>query len=115
MEKRHKFTVLAPEIVEQIAGMKAGAPELYLSSHALFPSGYMEYLMEVLSINRHLSVVSGEKTEASDWAGEAEVWRLVKEQIQEMCGGVEEKACQVLEVRRDGEIVGLVVGIGVYN
>lgn len=115
MEKRHKFTVLAPEIVEQIAGMKAGAPELYLSSHALFPSGYMEYLMEVLSINRHLSVVSGEKTEADDWAGEAEVWRLVKEQIQEMCGGVEEKACQVLEVRRDGKIVGLVVRIGVYN
>ena len=71
--------------------------------------------MEVLSINRHLSVVSGEKTEADDWAGEAEVWRLVKEQIQEMCGGVEEKACQVLEVRRDGEIVGLVVRIGVYN
>lgn len=115
MEKRHKFTVLAPEIVEQIAGMKAGAPELYLSSHALFPSGYMEYLMEVLSINRHLSVVSGEKTEADDWAGEAEVWKLVKEQIQEMCGGVKEKACQVLEVRRDGEIVGLVVRIGVYN
>lgn len=115
MEKRHKFTVLAPEIVEQIAGMKAGAPELYLSSHALFPSGYMEYLMEVLSINRHLSVVSGEKTEADDWAGEAEVWRLVKEQIQEMCGGIEEKACQVLEVRRDERIVGLVVRIGVYN
>lgn len=115
MKKRRKFTVLAPEIVEQIAGMKAGAPELYLSSHALFPSGYMEYLMEVLSINRHLSVVSGEKTEADDWAGEAEVWRLVKEQIQEMCGGVEEKACQVLEVRRDGKIVGLVVRIGVYN
>lgn len=109
MEKRRKFAVLAPEIVEQIAGMKAGAPELYLSSHALFPSGYMEYLMEVLSINRHLSAVSGEKTEADDWAGEAEVWRLIKEQIQEMCGGVEEKACQVLEVRRDGEIVGLVV------
>lgn len=109
MEKRRKFTVLAPEIVEQIAGMKAGAPELYLSSHALFPSGYMEYLMEVLSINRHLSVVSGEKTEADAWAGEAEVWRLVKEQIQEICGGVEEKACQVLEVRRDGEVVGLVV------
>lgn len=115
MEKRRKFTVLAPKIVEQIAGMKAGAPELYLSSHALFPSGYMEYLMEVLSINRHLSVVSGEKTEAGDWAGEAEVWRLVKEQIQEICGGVEEKACQVLEVRRDGEVVGLVVRIGVYN
>lgn len=115
MEKRRKFTVLAPEIVEQIAGMKAGAPELYLSSHALFPSGYMEYLMEVLSINRHLSVVSGEKTEADDWAGEAEVWRLVKEQIQEICGGVEEKVCQVLEVRRDGEVVGLVVRIGVYN
>lgn len=115
MKKRRKFTVLAPEIVEQIAGMKAGAPELYLSSHALFPSGYMEYLMEVLSINRHLSVVSGEKTEADDWAGEAEVWRLVKEQIQEMCGGVEKKACQVLEVRRDGKIVGLVVRIGVYN
>ena len=51
MKKRRKFAVLAPEIVEQIAGMKAGAPELYLSSHALFPSGYMEYLMEVLSIN----------------------------------------------------------------
>lgn len=115
MKKRRKFTVLAPEIVEQIAGMKAGAPELYLSSHALFPSGYMEYLMEVLSINRHLSVVSGEKTKADDWAGEAEVWRLVKEQIQEICGGVEEKACQVLEVRRDGEVVGLVVRIGVYN
>lgn len=109
MEKRHKFTVLAPEIVEQIAKMKAGEPELYLSSHALFPSGYMEYLMEVLSINRHLSVILGRKTEADDWAGEAEVWRLVKEQIQEMCGGVEEKACQVLEVRRDGRIVGLVV------
>lgn len=42
MKKRRKFAVLAPEIVEQIAGMKAGAPELYLSSHALFPSGYME-------------------------------------------------------------------------
>lgn len=111
MKKRRKFAVLAPEIVEQIAGMKAGAPELYLSSHALFPSGYMEYLMEVLSINRHLSVVSGEKTEADDRVGEAEVWRIAKEQIQEMCGGVEEKACQVLEVRRDGEIVGLVVKI----
>lgn len=111
MEKRRKFTVLAPEIVEQIAGMKAGAPELYLSSHALFPSGYMEYLMEVLSINRHLSVVLGEKTEADDHVGEAEVWRLVKEQIQEMCGGVEEKECQVLEVRRDGGVVGLVVKI----
>lgn len=111
MKKRHKFTVLAPEIVEQIVGMKAGAPELYLSSHALFPLGYMEYLMGVLSINRHLSVVSGEKTEADDWAGEADVWRIAKEQIQEMCGGVEEKACQVLEVRRDGEIVGLVVRV----
>lgn len=105
MEKRHKFTVLAPEIVEQIAGMKAGAPELYLSSHALFPSGYMEYLMEVLSINRHLSVVSGEKTEADDWAGEAEVWELVKEQVHELLegrAGSEGKAGQVLEVRRDG-------------
>lgn len=109
MEKRHKFTVLAPEIVEQIAKMKAGEPELYLSARMLFPSGYMEYLMEVLSINRHLSVILGRKTEADDWAEEAEVWRLVKEQIQEMCGGVEEKACQVLEVRRDERIVGLVV------
>lgn len=118
MKKRRKFTVLAPEIVEQIAGMKAGAPELYLSSHALFPSGYMEYLMEVLSINRHLSVVSGEKTEADDWAGEAEVWELVKEQVHELLegrAGSEGKAGQVLEVRRDGEVVGLVVRIGVYN
>lgn len=112
MEMRRKFTVLAPEIVEQIAGMKAGAPELYLSSHALFPSGYMEYLMEVLSINRHLSVVSGEKAEADDWAGEAEVWRLVKEQIQEVlerCRESGEKSGQVLEVRRDGKVVGLLV------
>lgn len=111
MEKRRKFTVLAPGIIEQLAKMKAGEPELYLSARMLFPSGYMEYLTEVLSINRHLSVTLGEKTEADDWAGEAEVWRLVKEQIQEMCGGVEEKACQVLEVRRDGRIVGLVVKI----
>lgn len=114
MKKRRKFAVLAPEIVEQIAGMKAGAPELYLSSHALFPSGYMEYLMEVLSINRHLSVVSGEKTEADDRVGEAEVWRIAKEQIQkllEQCGRSERKTGQVLEVRRDGEIVGLVVKI----
>lgn len=112
MKKRRKFAVLAPEIVEQIAGMKAGAPELHLSSHALFPSGYMEYLMEVLSINRHLSVVSGEKTEADDRVGEAEVWRIAKEQIQkllEQCGRSERKTGQVLEVRRDGEIVGLVV------
>ena len=112
MEMRRKFTVLAPEIVEQIAGMKAGAPELYLSSHALFPSGYMEYLMEVLSINRHLSAVSGEKAEADDWAGEAEVWRLVKEQIQEVlerCRESGEKSGQVLEVRRDGKVVGLLV------
>lgn len=109
MEKRRKFTVLAPGIIEQLAKIKAGEPELYLSAHMLFPSGYMEYLTEVLSINRHLSVILGEKTEADDWAGEAEVWRLVKEQIQEMCGGVEEKACQVLEVRWDGRIVGLVV------
>lgn len=118
MEMRRKFTVLAPEIVEQIAGMKAGAPELYLSSHALFPPGYMEYLMEVLSINRHLSVVSGEKTEADDWAGEAEVWRLVKEQIQEVlerCRESGEKSGQVLEVRRDGKVVGLLVRISVYN
>ena len=47
MEMRRKFTVLAPEIVEQIAGMKAGAPELYLSSHALFPSGYMLSLIHI--------------------------------------------------------------------
>ena len=75
----------------------------------------MEYLMEVLSINRHLCVYSGETVKPDEPVGEAEVWRLVKEQIQEICGGVEEKACQVLEVRRDGEVVGLVVRIGVYN
>lgn len=77
MEKRHKFTVLAPEIVEQIAGMKAGAPELYLSSHALFPSGYMEYLMEVLSINRHLCVYSGETVKPDEPVEEADVWELL--------------------------------------
>lgn len=115
MEKRRKFTVLTPDIIEQLAKMKAGTPELYLSVHMLFPSGYMEYLMEVLNINRHLSVVSAEETQTDGGAGEAKVWELVKEQIQEMCRGVEEKACQVLEVRRDGEIVGLVVRIGVYN
>lgn len=118
MKKRRKFTVLAPEIVEQIAGMKAGAPELYLSSHALFPSGYMEYLMEVLSINRHLCVYSGETIKTDEPVKGADVWELVKEQVHELLegrAGSEGKAGQVLEVRRDGEVVGLVVRIGVYN
>lgn len=75
----------------------------------------MEYLMEVLSINRHLCVYSGETVKPDEPVEEADVWELVKEQIQEICGGVEEKACQVLEARRDGEVVGLVVRIGVYN
>lgn len=112
MKKRRKFTVLAPEIVEQIAGMKVGAPELYLSSHALFPSGYMEYLMEVLSINRHLCVYSGETVKPDEPVKEADVWELVKEQVRkflEGCAGSEGERVQVLEVRRDGEVVGLVV------
>ena len=111
MKKRHKFTVLAPEIVEQIAGMKAGAPELYLSFHALFPSGYMEYLMEVLSINRHLCVYSGETIKPDEPVEEADVWELVKEQVRKLLEGSEGKEGQVLEVRRDGEAVGLVVKI----
>ena len=111
MKKRRKFTVLAPEIVEQIAGMKAGAPELYLSSHALFPSGYMEYLMEVLSVNRHLCVYSGETVKPDEPVEEADVWELVKEQVRKLLEGSEEERerGQVLEVRRDGRIVGLVV------
>lgn len=114
MKKRRKFTVLAPEIVEQIAGMKAGAPELYLSSHALFPSGYMEYLMEVLSINRHLCVYSDETVKPDEAVEEADVWELVKEQVRKLLEGSEGsegEAGQVLEVRRDGEVVGLVVKI----
>lgn len=114
MKKRRKFTVLVPEIVEQIAGMKAGAPELYLSSHALFPVGYMEYLMEVLSINRHLCVYSGETVKLDEPVEEADVWELVKEQVRKLLEGSEGsegEAGQVLEVRRDGEGVGLVVKI----
>lgn len=114
MKKRRKFTVLVPEIVEQIAGMKAGAPELYLSSHALFPVEYMEYLMEVLSINRHLRVYSGETVKLDEPVEEADVWELVKEQVRKLLEGSEGsegEAGQVLEVRRDGEVVGLVVKI----
>ena len=42
---------------------------------------------------------------------EADVWKLVKEQVRKLLEGSEGKEGQVLEVRRDGEAVGLVVKI----
>ena len=71
----------------------------------------MEYLMEVLSINRHLCVYSGETVKPDEPVEEADVWELVKEQVRKLLEGSEGKEGQVLEVRRDGEAVGLVVKI----
>lgn len=106
MRKRENYTILTPEIVTKISEIKPGAPELYLSSQTIFPPGYMEYLTEVLRVNQHLPVFSGE---VCGTIGNIEVWRVVKEQIREVCRANVENVCEVQEVRQNGEVVGVVV------
>ena len=58
-----------------------------------------------------ICVYSGETVKLDEPVEEADVWELVKEQVRKLLEGSEGEAGQVLEVRRDGEVVGLVVKI----
>lgn len=95
-KERCEFTILIPDIIEKVTGTES---ELYLSKEALFPPGYMDYLVEVLNVNQRLAAV----------VGETEVWRLAKQQLGRLWDSTGKSGGKVMEVWKNGKIVGVVV------
>ncbi len=117
--ERHEFSILAPDVVEKVTGTGAGEVELYLSRETLFPPGYMEYLIEVLKVNQHLVAALGVNQVPEEWLSvlaeetdkkkeEAKIWRLANLQLERLWNKNGNTA-KVLEVRRDREIIGVVM------